>query len=87
MNFISYERIRLSRLFKEMLLHNCVQKLKKIMHTSNVSPALGNAVAHAPHTAAVYPCQTSFHRLGSPAPGHIVQSKSNKDVSSIKITS
>ena len=35
-----------------------------------ISPAQGNAVEHAPHTAADLTSQTSFHRLGSRAPGH-----------------
>ena len=49
-------------------------------HIRCVSPALGNAVEHAPHTAADLSSQTSFHTLGSQAPGHDVQSWSNEDV-------
>ena len=52
---------------------------KCIFCIRGVSPALGNAVEHAPHTAADLSSQTSFHTLGSQAPGHDVQSKSNED--------
>ena len=50
------------------------------VNTLDASPALGNAVEHAPHTAAGLTSQTSFHTLGSQAPGYDVQSKSNEDI-------
>ena len=55
-------------------VHQTLIEMNEIVFFLNIrdaSPAAqGSAVEHAPHTAADLTSQTSFHRLGSRAPGH-----------------